>query len=111
MSVALVLLAGIGACSGDEEKNDAPRYNPDPKSLNIVAGSEQASVLETIVRPWCADHGYSCTFSLKARSIRPSCCPAETRNMTPHVREVYLAPAGGASTSVRHVCCGSNPSA
>jgi Ca-activated chloride channel family protein len=64
-SVALMLLAGIGACSKDEADSDTPKYNPDPKSLNIVAGSEQAKVIDTIVRPWCADHGYACTFTLK----------------------------------------------
>jgi hypothetical protein len=37
-SVALMLLAGIGACSKDEADSDTPKYNPDPKSLNIVAG-------------------------------------------------------------------------
>src|SRR5262245_20062439 len=45
--------------------SEEPRYNPDPKSLNMVAGSEQATVIDRVVRPWCVDHGYTCTFTLK----------------------------------------------
>ncbi|MGO4955980.1 vWA domain-containing protein [Luteococcus sp. Sow4_B9] len=35
------------------------------KSLTIVAGSEQRSVLDRIVLPWCDSKGYSCTYTLK----------------------------------------------
>src|SRR5262245_42124207 len=63
---ALLLVAGLAACSSDEsKKSDTPKYNADPKSINIVAGSEQASVLDTIVKPWCDKFGYACTFTLK----------------------------------------------
>lgn len=41
---------------------DAPT---DPaRSLTIVAGSEQQSVLANVVLPWCRDRGYSCSWSL-----------------------------------------------
>ena len=36
-----------------------------PAVLRIVAGSEQKTVLETIVGPWCKDKGYTCTWKLK----------------------------------------------
>jgi Ca-activated chloride channel homolog len=63
---ALLLAAGAAGCSRDESGGDnTPKYSTDPKALNIVAGSEQASVLETVVKPWCGSHGYSCTFTLK----------------------------------------------
>jgi Ca-activated chloride channel homolog len=57
----------VTGCSDDDQSADpaTPQYRDDPKSLNIVAGSEQASVLDRIVLPWCADHGYSCTYTLK----------------------------------------------
>src|SRR5262245_45301326 len=48
-----------------EDDPNRPSYRADPKALNIVAGSEQAIVLDTIVKPWCDSHGYSCTFTLK----------------------------------------------
>lgn len=38
--------------------------NDDSKKLRIVAGSEQKSVLEQIVVPWCDKHGYSCEYDL-----------------------------------------------
>ncbi|GAA3729662.1 hypothetical protein GCM10022225_08970 [Plantactinospora mayteni] len=34
-------------------------------SLRIVAGSEQESVVNTIVKPWCASKGYTCDVTLK----------------------------------------------
>src|SRR5262245_37464787 len=59
----LVALAGAAGCGDDEPEE--PTYRDDPKALNIVAGSEQEKVLRTIVQPWCDEHGYSCTFTLK----------------------------------------------
>jgi Ca-activated chloride channel family protein len=61
---AVLLTAALTACDDDSTKK-APTYSTDPKSISIVAGSEQASVLETIVKPWCAANGYTCTFTLK----------------------------------------------
>jgi Ca-activated chloride channel family protein len=65
VAVAALLLAA--GCSNDETTpNDGtPAYSTDPKALNIVAGSEQATVLDTVVKPWCGAHGYACTFTLK----------------------------------------------
>lgn len=49
---ALVLTSG---CSGSFDE---------AKRLHIVAGSEQQSVLEQIVVPWCNDQGYQCDYDL-----------------------------------------------
>ena len=40
-------------------------YNADAKVLNIIAGSEQETVLATIVKPWCDARGYRCVTTLK----------------------------------------------
>jgi Ca-activated chloride channel family protein len=59
-SLALVALVAAG-CSGDDHKGNAPaKYNDDPKVLNIVMGSEQHSVFDQIVRPWCEMNGLTC---------------------------------------------------
>jgi Ca-activated chloride channel family protein len=63
--LALAVLATSAACKGDDTPNTGPAYNTDPKSLNFVAGSEQESVLSSIVKPWCDQHGYTCTYTLK----------------------------------------------
>ena len=39
-------------------------YDPNPKVLNIVAGSEQQLVLSAVVVPWCKQHGYTCNYTL-----------------------------------------------
>lgn len=41
------------------------KYDPSPTALNIVAGSEQETVLNTVVNSWCTEHGYKCSFTLK----------------------------------------------
>jgi Ca-activated chloride channel family protein len=67
---ACLVALGVGAtlalagCSGDEPAPTAT-YDADPKTLSIVAGSEQQSVIDTIVKPWCSDRGYRCTFTSK----------------------------------------------
>ncbi len=53
----MVLLTGLSGCSG------LTGSNPD-KTLRIVAGSEQRSILDQIVVPWCEDHGYTCDYTL-----------------------------------------------
>jgi len=40
-------------------------YVEDAKTINIVAGSEQKSVLEQVVRPWCQAHQYTCNTEQK----------------------------------------------
>jgi Ca-activated chloride channel homolog len=64
-TIAFVLVTAMvmAGCSDDDEK--PPGYSSDPKTLNIVAGSEQQAVLETIVKPWCASKKYTCQFTLK----------------------------------------------
>jgi Ca-activated chloride channel family protein len=55
-TAALLLTA---ACSDDEPK---PLTG---SSLRLVAGSEQETVLNTIVKPWCEAKKYDCRFTLK----------------------------------------------
>ncbi len=51
MLVSLVAVAALVAgCTEDPPKQG---YDPDPKALHIVAGSEQQAVLEQVVKPWC----------------------------------------------------------
>ncbi|MDI1465846.1 VWA domain-containing protein [Catellatospora sp. KI3] len=63
MAVALLVTAGCDD-SADPPKGSAT-YSGDPKSLSIVAGSEQQKVLDTVVAPWCKAKGYDCRFTLK----------------------------------------------
>jgi Ca-activated chloride channel family protein len=44
---------------------DRPTGGPAAGRLRIVAGSEQQSVIETIVRPWCAGRHYTCDVTFK----------------------------------------------
>jgi Ca-activated chloride channel family protein len=39
-------------------------FKPDPRVLNIVAGSEQDQVLRDIVVPWCQARGLTCSYKL-----------------------------------------------
>ncbi|HMA37982.1 MAG TPA: VWA domain-containing protein [Chloroflexia bacterium] len=34
-------------------------------AFSIIAGSEQKSILDTVVVPWCQKQGYTCTYTLK----------------------------------------------
>jgi Ca-activated chloride channel family protein len=65
--VSAVLLVGAAltaSCSsgpGDTPPEPGPSatavtdYDPDPSTLNIVAGSEQRAVVDTVLSPWCTD--------------------------------------------------------
>ncbi|TDC01777.1 VWA domain-containing protein [Micromonospora fluostatini] len=59
----MVLVAG---CTGDEP---APRRSEGTPggglTLRIVAGSEQKSVIDTIVTPWCESRGHHCVVTLQ----------------------------------------------
>ncbi|NUR31567.1 MAG: VWA domain-containing protein [Catenulispora sp.] len=59
---AAVTLAGCTSDDGDQPKNGQPGYVADPKVLNLVAGSEQQKILDTVVGPWCKSKGYDCRF-------------------------------------------------
>jgi Ca-activated chloride channel homolog len=66
MAATLAVLLLVAGCSGDDPAGSTnPAYSDDPKVLNIVAGSEQAAVLDTVVKPWCDQHGLTCSFTLK----------------------------------------------
>jgi Ca-activated chloride channel family protein len=36
-----------------------------PDVFSIIAGSEQKTILDQIVLPWCKDHGYKCSYTSK----------------------------------------------
>ncbi|MBB5867935.1 Ca-activated chloride channel family protein [Allocatelliglobosispora scoriae] len=60
----------LAACTDDDEGPNAgpggtAKYDPSPTSLSIIAGSEQETVLNTVVNSWCTEHRYKCTFTLK----------------------------------------------
>lgn len=69
LSCAVVPLI-LAACGGGSSSTTASTatsvsaYDPSGKVLNIVAGSEQDKVLSQIVVPWCAQHGYTCHYTL-----------------------------------------------
>jgi Ca-activated chloride channel homolog len=65
-----ITLAGLALAGCTDDKSESPNkgqpgYVADPKVLNIVAGSEQQKVLDTVVGPWCKSKGYDCHFTLK----------------------------------------------
>jgi Ca-activated chloride channel homolog len=68
-AAVLIAIGGAVACSGDDEQpgtgTNLPTYDSDPRTLNIIAGSEQDSMLKTVVGPWCDEHDYRCIFTLK----------------------------------------------
>ncbi|MDG4797068.1 vWA domain-containing protein [Micromonospora sp. WMMD1082] len=63
-AVAAAMMVLAAGCTSDEPD---PRRSTgiDGPTLRIVAGSEQESVVETIVEPWCAGKGYHCEVTLK----------------------------------------------
>jgi Ca-activated chloride channel family protein len=64
----LITMSMILAACGASSVAPAPapvQYNPDPKVLSIVAGSEQEKILNEVVAPWCKSQGYTCTYTLK----------------------------------------------
>jgi Ca-activated chloride channel family protein len=64
--VVVVASALITGCTRGGQPEPAKQgYDADPKSLAIVAGSEQQKVIDTIVNPWCTARKYHCTFTLK----------------------------------------------
>ncbi|MFI5914936.1 VWA domain-containing protein [Dactylosporangium sp. NPDC051541] len=66
-AVALVAVVLMSGCTGggkpSAEKTGG--YDASPKALNIIAGTEQETVTNTIVKPWCQSKGYQCNITLK----------------------------------------------
>ncbi|MEN3615598.1 vWA domain-containing protein [Plantactinospora sp. ZYX-F-223] len=62
--VATMVLAA-GCTSGKPTEGEGGGDGAGSTSLRIVAGSEQESVVNTIVKPWCASKGYTCDVTLK----------------------------------------------
>jgi Ca-activated chloride channel family protein len=65
MALAATALVLVTGCTGKPSPSGTAGYEANPKSLNIVAGSEQESVVNTIVKPWCASKGYTCNVTSK----------------------------------------------
>ncbi|MBE3558509.1 MAG: VWA domain-containing protein [Ktedonobacteraceae bacterium] len=70
LSFLLLFSVVLAACGPSENnqpsKNGQPaNYVDDPKVLNIIAGSEQQAILDTIVVPWCRSQGITCNYTLK----------------------------------------------
>lgn len=65
IAVAMVLL--VSGCTGgdDPSPGEDGGYDAGPQALSIIAGTEQESVLNTIVKPWCTSKGYRCDITLK----------------------------------------------
>ncbi|SCG39476.1 vWA domain-containing protein [Micromonospora inositola] len=59
----MVLVLVTGCTNGDPA--DRPSSGPSAGTLRLVAGSEQASVVDTTVKPWCASRHYTCQVTLK----------------------------------------------
>ncbi|MFJ6195403.1 VWA domain-containing protein [Micromonospora sp. NPDC092111] len=59
--MTLVLVAGCTNGKGPAERPGTPATG----TLRIVAGSEQESVVDTIVKPWCAARRYTCEVTFK----------------------------------------------
>ncbi|MFC8045843.1 VWA domain-containing protein [Nocardia sp. NPDC057353] len=57
-AAATVFLFTAG-CSG-AESTGTDSYSDDPRVLNIVLGSEQSTIFEQVVRPWCEGAGLTC---------------------------------------------------
>lgn len=63
VAVAALLASALTGCTPDSKPG--PDASGDPaKTLTIVAGSEQRSVLDRIVVPWCQAKGYTCSYKL-----------------------------------------------
>ncbi|MDM4719325.1 vWA domain-containing protein [Micromonospora sp. WMMA1363] len=60
-AVMLVLVAGCTIGTRSAERSGASTNG----ALRIVAGSEQQSVVDTIVKPWCAARQYACDVTYK----------------------------------------------
>ncbi|WP_084505696.1 VWA domain-containing protein [Nocardia harenae] len=55
---ATVTLFTAGCSGGGPTGTDS--YSDDPRVLNIVLGSEQTTVFDQVVRPWCEREGLTC---------------------------------------------------
>lgn len=60
-----IFLVGCGSKSTLPQATSPSQYDSNEKTLNIIAGSEQESILNQIVVPWCQSRGITCTFTLK----------------------------------------------
>ena len=64
-AIALVLAVGLSGCVAVSNDPAPPRYDSSPTTLNIVAGSEQKTVISEIVEPWCKQQGLTCNVTFK----------------------------------------------
>lgn len=61
-ATALAVLLILTGCTDDRTPGPGRSGSPGPSgtTLRIVAGSEQQSVIDSIVQPWCDAKGYQC---------------------------------------------------
>ncbi|MGI5242338.1 vWA domain-containing protein [Dactylosporangium sp. CA-139066] len=66
-AVALAALILVSGCTSSSKPSPSATagYDASPKALNIIAGTEQETVVDTIVKPWCQSKGYQCSITLK----------------------------------------------
>jgi Ca-activated chloride channel family protein len=64
-AIALVLAVGLTGCVAISNDPAPIKYDSSPTTLNIVAGSEQKTVVSEIVEPWCKQQGLTCNVTFK----------------------------------------------
>ncbi|MEL4358651.1 MULTISPECIES: vWA domain-containing protein [unclassified Luteococcus] len=64
LAVALLTTASLLTACSPKVPGSGPGLTEPAKTLDIVAGSEQRSVLEQVVVPWCTAKGYTCNYTL-----------------------------------------------
>lgn len=62
LAAGFAALALLPACGGPAAPTPAAN---DPNAFTIIAGSEQKSVLDTVVLPWCKTQNLTCQYTLK----------------------------------------------
>ena len=70
MGLVACLLFVLAACSDNNSTptpvpTSGPIISNEPAVFSIIAGSEQQSILDQIVIPWCKQQNYNCQYNLK----------------------------------------------
>lgn len=60
-AAALLMFAGTLTGCGPTDDGDTEPAGEPATTLRIVAGSEQRSILDQVVVPWCESKGYTCS--------------------------------------------------
>ncbi|MFY1636020.1 vWA domain-containing protein [Solwaraspora sp. WMMB335] len=65
LAIATLVLVSGCTISNSPSPDNTEGYDASPEALNIIAGTEQDTVISTIVKPWCTSEGYQCNVTLK----------------------------------------------